>query len=480
MSNPRSQPSSLPIPSRNFAGSNHTEVAKPPHHPDTFSVVICGESGSGKSSLVNLIAGANMAVTSGDAGGCTTTTGVHEVLILNETLKVKLFDTVGLNEGPRGTVPDKVARRILKRLLRTSTEQGDLHLIMYCVQGEREIRTLRQNYQLIRSQVKGKVPIVLVITCLESHQPEMEDWWRINERTISKLGMTFSGHACITTATGPIFVPRRTQSHDAVCELIKQCRLSNNTGHHPNVVIFGQGGAGKSSLVNLIAGENVAKTSVCLKWEEYLVKFGGGSYNIFDTVGLEEPQLGIQQYLDAVENAYSLIQKLERQGGVNLLMFCVHADRLTATLQSDYRLFNEFLCEKKVPIVVVITRLENEVGEMDAWWKRNKDTFRHQEFDVDGHACITAIRGNRPERYEQSRTTIRNLVKEFTADGQKRTRKGGDNLLVSLIQKPIGLLLGKSRSKKDKIDLRLTKRCGLTPVVAKQLADRIQKDVGAT
>ncbi|KAG1902387.1 P-loop containing nucleoside triphosphate hydrolase protein [Suillus fuscotomentosus] len=265
MGSSRPKPSIPHIPSRNFAGSNHTEVAKLPHHSDTFSVVICGESGSGKSSLVNLIAGAHTAVTSDGAGGCTTTTNVYDVLILNETLKVKLSDTVGLGEGPRGTVPDKDARRILKRLLRTLTEQGDIHLVMYCVQGGKEIRSLRQNYQLIRSQVERKVPIVLVVTCLESYQPEMEDWWRDNERTVSKLGMTFAGHACITTTTTMtkyMDVQRRTHSYDAVCELINQCRPSNDTGIHtgssldtvhpsasgnkyPNVGIFGQAGAGK-------------------------------------------------------------------------------------------------------------------------------------------------------------------------------------------------------------------------------------------
>jgi predicted GTPase len=241
------------------------------------------------------------------------------------------------------------------------------------------------------------------------------------------------------------------------------------------------GGAGKSSLVNLIAGKNLAKTSsdvkhCTLQWQSYSVEFDGDSYNVFDTVGLEESQLGIPQYLDAIENAYSLIQKLESQGGIDLLLFCMRAGRLTATLQSNYRLFNEFLCEKKVPVVIAITYLENEPEEMDAWWKRNKDTFRHQEFHVAGHACITAIRGSRPDRHEQSRTTIRKLVQEFTADGQKQAWKGGDNLFVSFMQKLKGLLLGKSRLKKDIVP-RLVKRCGLSPDVARQLADRIKKDV---
>jgi hypothetical protein len=218
--------------------------------------------------------------------------------------------------------------------------------------------------------------------------------------------------------------------------------------------------------------------SCTLHWEEYSIQFDGESYNVFDTVGLEEPQLGIPQYLDAVENAYTLIQNLERQGGIDLLLFCMRAGRLTTTLQTNYHLFHEFLCEKKVPVVAVITYLENEVREMDAWWTLNRDVFRELEIHVAGHACITAIKGNHPERYEQSRNTIRNILKEFTVHGQKKAWKGGDRTLVSLLRQLKGLLVGKGKGKgkprlrKDMVS-RLTKRCGLSSDVAKQLADRI-------
>ncbi|KAG2750388.1 hypothetical protein P692DRAFT_20729426, partial [Suillus brevipes Sb2] len=207
------------------------------HRTDTFNVVICGEAGSGKSSLVNMIARTNMAVTSSDAGGCTAGTNMYDVSM--KMLKVKLVDTAGLDEGPRGTVPDKEARRILKKLLRSLMEQGDIHLIMYCVRGERAIRTLRRNYDLIRSQVKRKVPIVLVVTCLESYTPEMEDWWSVNERSISNLGMTFAGHACITTATmtGSMHIERRAQSYDSVCKLIEQCYLLNKTESSQSTIV---------------------------------------------------------------------------------------------------------------------------------------------------------------------------------------------------------------------------------------------------
>jgi predicted GTPase len=252
-----------------------------------------------------------------------------------------------------------------------------------------------------------------------------------------------------------------------------------------NIVLFGQAGAGKSSLVNLMAGETVAKTSgnlksCTLKSQTHPIKFDNKYYNVFDTVGLEEPQLGVQQYLETVENAYKLIQNLEEQGGIDLLLFCMRAGRLTATLQSNYRLFHEFLCDKKVPIVVVITYLENEAGEMDNWWKNNKDVFDRLGIDVAGHACITAIRGNYPERYEESRSTIRKVVKEFTADGQKEAWKGGDSTFVSFVRKLKGLFQGKGKlPPRKKIVSRLTKRCALSPDVAGRLADMI-RDEGAT
>jgi hypothetical protein len=170
-----------------------------------------------------------------------------------------------------------------------------------------------------------------------------------------------------------------------------------------------------------------------------------------------------------------LIQDLERRGGIDLLLLCMRAGKLTATLQTNYRLFHEFLCDKKVPVVVVVTHLENETGEMDAWWTQNRDIFGEREVHVAGHACITAIQGDYPERYEQSRITIRSVVKKFTADGQKEAWKGGNNTVVSLLRQLKGLLVRKGKpSLRNDMVSRLVKRCGLSPDVAKQLADRIK------
>ncbi|OJA10173.1 hypothetical protein AZE42_01843 [Rhizopogon vesiculosus] len=251
-----------------------------------------------------------------------------------------------------------------------------------------------------------------------------------------------------------------------------------------NIVLFGLTGAGKSSVVNLMAGKDIAKTSPdmlrgTLNWSEYPIAFDGHNYKVFDTVGLEEPQLGIQEYLETILKARDLITKLNSEGGVDLLLFCVRAGRVTATLQSNYRLFYEWLCEKKVPIVLVLTGLEREQN-MEDWWGRNKDTFDKYKISIEGHACITAannLDGRHQRLYEESRQLVRNLVREHTHDREEGGWNPSEGWLGRFMGKLKELFMGPIIKRKD-IETVLTERCGMPPAAAVELARQIREELG--
>jgi len=187
-----------------------------------------------------------------------------------------------------------------------------------------------------------------------------------------------------------------------------------------NVVIFGETGAGKSSLTNMIVGEDVAETSsgatgCTFESKSYEVEVEGVPLVLWDTSGLNEGEKGSVAAKDAVVQVYRLIQSLEKDG-VSLLVFCVRGPRIRESTIKNYQLFYSAFCMAKVPIVLVVTGLENE-EPMDAWWRKNKEAFDIQGMQFNGHACVTATKGRmkqgryiHADEYEESRVEVRKLI----------------------------------------------------------------------
>ncbi|KAF8557970.1 hypothetical protein OG21DRAFT_77987 [Imleria badia] len=164
------------------------------------NIVFIGETGSGKSSVINLIADHNHAVVSPDAMPCTSDFSVYDVTI--ERRRYMLWDTPGLN------VPSSIGRLFrrqtsaigsIRRFLQERHRRGELDLLVYCVRGSRASDAMSRAYKLFCHTTRRiAIPVVIAITHLERAQPTMEAWWQDNERRLGDLGLVFDGHACLT------------------------------------------------------------------------------------------------------------------------------------------------------------------------------------------------------------------------------------------------------------------------------------------
>ncbi|KAH7913272.1 P-loop containing nucleoside triphosphate hydrolase protein [Hygrophoropsis aurantiaca] len=188
-----------------------------------------------------------------------------------------------------------------------------------------------------------------------------------------------------------------------------------------NIVIFGESGVGKSSLINACAGESVAQTSsgasgCTFEYSRYEITIGNETFGIWDTIGLDEGSYGRVPATQAEDNLKKLLHDLAKASGVDLLVYCVRGARMRKALQRNYTLFHSAICRKKVPIALVVTGLENHEGDMESWWKDNGHEFQKLNMHFCGHACVTTLNqavvpsSLLRTRCEHSRDTIRRLI----------------------------------------------------------------------
>jgi predicted GTPase len=454
------------------------------------SVIVFGETGVGKSSVLNMLGGGNMADVSSKANGVTFSSTCYDKTINGSTFKI--YDTVGLNEGSAGTVDARDAIDKLFRLIR-HLEDG-VNLLIYVMRAPRITRTAQQNYEMFFDVFCcGKVPIAMVVTGLEE-EDDMDRWWKDNKSIFDRYKMSFRDVACITATKGKLrdgvhiyedeyqeskeklenliqfshnptpwkmpttswFVSAAVGLYNVCAKLFGVERLlfaselrralmlyaglsdkdaaakaqriesaaTKSIGRPlvPNVIVFGETGTGKSSVVNMLDGGTKAAVSSSAKGVTfsstcYEKTIFGSTYRVFDTVGLNEGTAGTVAAKDAIKELYNLICQLN--DGVNLLVYVMRAPRVTQTAQQNYEMFFDVFCHKMVPIVMVVTGLEEE-QDMDRWWEVNKAAFDQYKMAFSGVSCITATKGKLRKgthlyqtEYDESKAKLDQLVRRW-------------------------------------------------------------------
>ncbi|KAF8060788.1 P-loop containing nucleoside triphosphate hydrolase protein [Lyophyllum atratum] len=193
--------------------------------------------------------------------------------------------------------------------------------------------------------------------------------------------------------------PQFVSIHDSVSSEVPGCSPKEpiNTSHTctdetsktlPAVIIFGEIGVGKSSIVNMLAGhDNAVVTNssdrTTLEVNSHKIDLRGSPYVVLDTPGIDWD-------IEADRPDSSLIVNLIRgqRDRLKLLILCVKRGRVTDAMRRIYE-----SCRKacpSVPMVLVITHLDGD-DDLDSWWTAGAwKVFEKNGMRFVGHAGVAA------------------------------------------------------------------------------------------
>ncbi|KAG1742186.1 hypothetical protein EDB19DRAFT_1634044 [Suillus lakei] len=165
-----------------------------------------------------------------------------------------------------------------------------------------------------------------------------------------------------------------------------------------NVLLFGETGVGKSSIINLIMRQEVAQTSpdaeTCtLKHTPYEVNLGIRHFKLWEVSSTDS--MGFFRSLFFKWRLKKEFKKLHRDNGVYLLLYCMRGSRTQRAMLRDYKIFTDVVSSAagahSVPIAAVVNSLEDYPTNMDDWWAKNKDNLERLGMRFSAHACITSL-----------------------------------------------------------------------------------------
>ncbi|KAG1799837.1 uncharacterized protein HD556DRAFT_70290 [Suillus plorans] len=202
-----------------------------------LNVLLFGETGVGKSAIINLIMGRDVAQTSPDQETCTLQHTSHEVNLAER--RFKLWEVSSIES--MGSFRTFLAKRRLEKSYKKLYKDDGVHLLLYCMRGSRAQRALLRDYKFFTeivgstATVAGGVPVAAVVTCLEDYPKDMDVWWTKNKDNLEGLGMRFSTHACITSLpddpTSSLAMRARRQRSEQVirCLIYESYKIGTET-----------------------------------------------------------------------------------------------------------------------------------------------------------------------------------------------------------------------------------------------------------
>jgi len=162
---------------KELEASVRIETSRPSNPANILSkkILIIGEAGVGKSSMINVLVDKDVATVSDGAKGCTfqfKTHSYNEAAVAQESWN--FIDTVGLNEAPGGTIDNKTAAKLLIDFMKRN-RQGFHGIIMVMKKGRISENFERNHNLFVRTMLNRQVPCILMISHCEEDEP-MDNW----------------------------------------------------------------------------------------------------------------------------------------------------------------------------------------------------------------------------------------------------------------------------------------------------------------
>lgn len=372
------------------------------------NVVLLGEVGSGKSSIINSIAGERVAESSNDAEGGTLNITCYTLNFSPSNIQVNLWDTPGWHPAEeRNTRQGRAVGA--DNLLKTLHATEGIHLLLFCTQKPRVTDHLVNDFQHIYSeQAYSETPLALAVTGLELIQPSMHTWWENNHGALERHGFHCHAHACVTTVEGEgnrehisqnilrklvlHHIPTGPPSHTAFCPVpedgvqatVTSIRITPwfppicfstipwHTRNDVLIIVTGPVGSGKSSFISKLTGmpegsagvsHSLAPGRARLRAFGYVDQQSGKRVILLDAPGFPHSSQSnhiLRMILSWVENAYRGNVPL---GGILYLHSVAH--QFTAISPERFSTLCRRCGETNTSKLLLVTTMWDDVSQTD-------------------------------------------------------------------------------------------------------------------
>ncbi len=161
-----------------------------------------------------------------------------------------------------------------------------------------------------------------------------------------------------------------------------------------NVLVLGNSGVGKSTLINAVIGDDIAKTSFGTRGTtEELAIYGSPSvpFRVIDSIGFEPSPIKSLRAIHAVRKWSRLsAQESNENSRINVIWFCVDGTAAKLFPETIRNFSNSIAMWKSVPIIAVITKSYSQADRT-----RNiemvRQAFRGQRVERNLRAIVPVV-----------------------------------------------------------------------------------------